>query len=164
MIERTLVLLKPDAVQRCMAGEIITRFEKAGLKIVGLKMVWSDAEFAKKHYTEDISARRGEHVRNKLVAFLQEGPVIAFCLEGVNAIEVTRKLVGDTEPRKAAPGTIRGDYAHHTYEWADSHNIAIKNLIHASSDKKDAEREIKLWFTPKELHTHKTVHDIHTLA
>lgn len=164
MIERTLVLLKPDAVQRCVSGEIITRFEKAGLKLVGMKMVWCDAEFAKKHYTEDIAVRRGEFVRNKLVQFLQEGPVVAMCLEGVNAIEVTRKIVGGTEPKTALPGTIRGDYAHHSYEWADSHNIAIKNLIHASSDKKDAESEIKLWFTAKELHSYRTVHDLHVLA
>jgi nucleoside-diphosphate kinase len=164
MIERTLVLLKPDAVQRALIGEIITRFERAGLKIVGAKMVWADEAFAKKHYTEDITLRRGEHVRTKLVKFLQEGPVLALCLEGVNAIEVTRKLVGDTEPRKALPGTIRGDYAHHTYEWADSHDIAIKNLIHASSDKRDAENEISLWFTKKELHSYNTVHDPHILA
>ena len=164
MIERTLVLLKPDAVQRCVAGEIISRFERAGLKMVGMKMVWADADFAKKHYTEDISVRRGEHVRNKLIQFLQEGPVVALCLEGVNAIEVTRKIVGGTEPKTALPGTIRGDYAHHSYEWADSHNIAIKNLIHASSDKKDAENEVKLWFTSKELHSYRTVHDLHTLA
>jgi nucleoside-diphosphate kinase len=164
MIERTLVLLKPDAVQRSVSGELITRFEKAGLKIVGMKMVWCDEKFAKEHYTEDITRRRGEHVRNKLLRFLQEGPVIALCLEGVNAIEVVRKLVGDTEPRKASPGTIRGDYAHHTYEWSDAHDIAIKNLIHASSDKKDAEREIKLWFAPKEMHSYRTVHDVHTLA
>jgi nucleoside-diphosphate kinase len=164
MIEKTLALLKPDSVQRCLSGEIIGRFERAGLKIVGMKMVWVDEEFSKKHYTEDITVRRGEHVRKKLLRFIQEGPVIAICFEGVNAIEVTRKLIGDTEPRKAPPGTIRGDYAHHSYEWADSHDIAIKNLIHASSDKKDAEREIKLWFTPKELHSYKTVHDVHVLA
>lgn len=164
MIERTLVLIKPDGVQRCITGEIITRFERAGLKIVGTKMVWCDEQFAKKHYTEDITARRGEFVRNKLLQFLQEGPIMALCLEGINAIEVTRKLVGDTEPKKALPGTIRGDYAHQSYEWADNHHIAVKNLIHASSDKKDAEREITLWFTPKELHSYRTVHDLHILA
>lgn len=164
MIERTLVLLKPDAVQRCIMGELITRFEKAGLKAIGMKMVWANEEFAKGHYTEDITKRRGEFVRNKLIQFLQEGPVLAMCLEGVNAIEVVRKLVGGTEPKAAQPGTIRGDYAHHSYDWADSHEIAIKNLVHASSDKKDAESEIKLWFKPEELHSYKTVHDFHTLS
>ena len=164
MIERTLVLLKPDAVQRCLMGEILTRFEKAGLKAIGMKMVWANEEFAKGHYTEDITKRRGEFVRNKLIKFLQEGPVLAMCLEGVNAIEVVRKIVGGTEPKAALPGTIRGDYAHHSYEWADSHEIAIKNLIHASSDKEFAESEIKLWFKAEELHSYKTVHDFHTLS
>ncbi len=162
MIERTLVLLKPDAVQRCVSGEIISRFERAGIKIIGMKMVWADEEFAKKHYTEDIAVRRGEQVRKRLVQFMQIGPIVAICLEGSSAIEVVRKMVGDTEPKKAMPGTIRGDYAHHSYYCADTKDVAVKNLIHASSDKKDAEREIALWFNPKELHSYKTVHDIHT--
>lgn len=160
-IERTLVLLKPDAVQRCFAGEIITRFERAGLKFVGMKMQSADAEFAKKHYTEDITKRRGEHVRNHLVKFLQEGPVVALVLEGVNAIENVRKLVGSTEPKVAQPGTIRGDYAHVSYAYADEKQMVVRNLIHASSDAKDAEYEVNLWFTPKELHSYKTVHDFH---
>ncbi|MEM4246792.1 MAG: nucleoside-diphosphate kinase [Candidatus Woesearchaeota archaeon] len=162
MIERTLVLLKPDAVQRCLMGEIISRFERAGLKIVGMKMIWANAEHTKKHYTEDISKRRGEHVREKLIKFLQEGPVVAICLEGSSAIEVTRKMVGDTEPKKALPGTIRGDFAHHSYHCADVRNVAVRNIIHASSDKNEAEREIQLWFKPEELHSYKTVHDIFT--
>lgn len=160
-IERTLVLLKPDAVQRCFAGEIITRFEKVGLKIVGMKMQWVDADFAKKHYTEDISIRRGEHVRNHLVKFLQEGPVVAIVLEGVNAIENVRKIVGSTEPKAAQPGTIRGDYAHVSYAYADEKQMVVRNLIHASSDKKDADYEVPLWFSPKEIHGYKTVHDLH---
>ncbi len=162
MIERTLVLLKPDAVQRCVMGEIITRFEKAGLKIIGMKMMRVDAEHAKKHYTEEITARRGQHVRDKLVQFLQDGPVIAVCLEGSSAIDVTRKMIGDTEPKKALPGTIRGDFAHHSYHCADTRNVAIRNLVHASSNKTEAEYEIQTWFSQKELHAYKTVHDIHT--
>ena len=81
MIERTLILVKPDGVQRHLVGEVISRFEKAGLKIVGMKMVWCDKEHAMKHYTEDITVRRGEHVRNKLLRFLVVGPVVALCLE-----------------------------------------------------------------------------------
>jgi nucleoside-diphosphate kinase len=161
MIERTLVLLKPDAVQRGFIGEIITRFERAGLKIIGLKMVWADEDFAKKHYREELAKRRGEQVRKLLVEFIKGAPVIAMVLEGVDSIEIVRKMVGATEPKAALPGTIRGDYAHVCYGYADEKKMVVKNLIHASSDKNDAKLEVELWFTPKELHTYKTVHDIH---
>ena len=157
LIERTLVLLKPDTVQRSLAGNIITRFENAGLKIVGLKMVWVDSDFSKKHYSE--------HVEKKfypgLEKFITEGPVIAIAIEGIKAVEIVRKMVGDTEPRKALPGTIRGDFAHHGYEYADKKGIAIKNLIHASDSKKSAEKELSLWFKKNELHSYKTVHEMH---
>jgi len=161
MIERTLVLLKPDAVQRAFAGEIISRFERAGLKIVGLKMVLADEDFAKKHYREELAKRRGEHVRKLMVDFLQGGPVIAIALEGVDAVEIVRKMVGATEPKAAQPGTIRGDYAHVCYSYADEKKMVVKNLIHASSDKSDAKLELDLWFSPKELHNYKSVHDVH---
>lgn len=160
-IERTLVLIKPDGVQRSLAGEIISRFEKVGLKIVGMKMQWVNTDFAKKHYTEDIAIRRGEHVRKVLVEFISSGPVIAFVLEGVHAIEIVRKMVGGTEPRAAVPGTIRGDYAHVSYKHADEKEIAVKNLIHASADEKDASVEVPLWFSEEELHSYPTVHDVH---
>jgi len=163
MIERSLVLIKPDGIQRCLIGKIISRFEDAGFKIIGMKMRWIDQEFAMLHYTEDIEKRRGKFVRDKLINFITEGPVLALCLEGVDAIENIRKIVGDTEPRKAMPGTIRGDFAHVTYEYADNKNIAVKNLIHASSNKEDSENEIKLWFSEKELHSYKTVHEMHIL-
>ena len=161
MIERTLVLIKPDGVQRSIAGEIISRFERAGLKIIGIKMTWCDKDHAMKHYTEDITIRRGEFVRNRLLKFLTEGPVVALCLEGINAVEVVRKIVGGTEPRTAAPGTIRGDYVHMSYEYADAKEKAIPNLIHASGNKDEAKSEIELWFSNKELHSYKNVHDIH---
>ena len=163
MIERTLVLLKPDAVQRALVGEIVTRFERVGLKIVGLKMVLSTDELGLAHYTEDITKRKGEHIRKGLVEYLKTGPVIAFVLEGVSAIEVVRKMTGPTEPKAALPGTIRGDFAHVSYAFADDKRIMVKNLIHASSDKADAEREVKLWFKESELHSFRTVHDIHLL-
>ncbi|MEK6857149.1 MAG: nucleoside-diphosphate kinase [Nanoarchaeota archaeon] len=159
MIDRTLVLLKPDAVQRTVCGEIISRFEKAGLKIVGMKMHWANEEHAKKHYTEDITIRRGEAVRTRLLKFLKEGPVVAIVFEGINAVEVVRKLVGGTEPRTALPGTIRGDYAHQSYEHADTNNIAVRNLIYASANKEEAATEISLWFAQNELHSYKTVND-----
>jgi len=158
-MERTLGLIKPEGVQRHLVGKIITRFEDAGLKIIGMKQVWVDKEFAKKHYTEDIVERRGEKVREMLLEYIIEGPVVAMCLEGVNAIENVRKIVGGTEPRTSPPGTIRGDFAHISFSYADKKNLPIKNLIHASSDEKDAKSEIKLWFNEKELHQYKTIQD-----
>jgi nucleoside-diphosphate kinase len=164
VIERTLVLLKPDTVQRCFSGELIARFERAGLKIVGMKMQWVNEEFAKKHYTEDIAIRRGEDARRRVLALLVAGPVIAIALEGVSAIEVVRKIVGETEPKKAAPGTIRGDYAHVSFAWADAKDLGVANLVHASGNAEDAKNELALWFKPEELHTYKTVHDVHIIG
>ncbi len=161
MIERTLVALKPDAVQRGLVGQIIQRFERVGLKILGMKMKWVDEDFAKKHYTEDIAIRRGEHVRRYLVEFLLIGPVVAMVLEGVDAIEVVRKMVGGTEPKMAVPGTIRGDFSHVSYDYCDSKEMVVKNVIHASSDAKDAKHEIDLWFDKSEIHDYKAVHDQH---
>jgi len=160
MIERTLVLLKPDAVKRGLMGRVISRFEDAGLKVVGSKMVLIDEEFGKKHYY-DIAARRGEKVLQVLLKFMTTGPVMALCLEGVNAVEVVRKLVGGTEPKSALPGTIRGDFAHMSYADADGQNKAIENLIHASGNAEEAKQEIALWFKAEELHSYKTAHEVH---
>ena len=159
MIERTLVLLKPDAVQRCLTGEIIQRFEKAGFKIVGMKMKWVDEKFAREHYAEHVQ----KPFYPGLEALITMGPTIAMVLEGVEAVHNVRKIVGATEPKGAVPGTIRGDYAHVSYGYADKKGIGIKNLIHASDSPANAEKEIKLWFTEKELHSYKTVHDVHIL-
>lgn len=161
MIERTLVLVKPDGVQRALIGRVIERFENAGLKIVGMKMVWADRNFAEKHYTEDIAIRRGKEVREVLLQFITAGPVVAMVLEGVEVVEVVRKLVGGTEPKMALPGTIRGDFSHHSIAHTNELKKSIANLIHASGNKQEAEAEIKLWFDRKELHSYKTVHDIH---
>ncbi|MBI2574838.1 nucleoside-diphosphate kinase [Candidatus Woesearchaeota archaeon] len=161
MIEKTLVLIKPDGVQRGLVGRILARFEDAGLKIAGLKMKWADKEFAMRHYTEDLAKRRGGHVRKSMVEFISSGPVVAIALEGVNAIENVRKMTGDTEPRAALPGTIRGDYSHVSYAYADSKKSPVKNIIHASSSKKDAEYEIALWFDRKELHSYRTANEDH---
>ncbi len=156
-IERTFVLVKADGVQRCIVGEIISRFEKAGLRIVGMKLVWVDKEFAKEHYAE--------HVDKPFYAGLESlitmGPVVAMVIEGVEAVEQVRKMVGDTEPKKAAPGTIRGDYAHVSYGHADKKGIAIKNLVHASDATATAKKEIALWFKEDDIHSYTTVHDAH---
>ncbi|MDQ5938907.1 MAG: nucleoside-diphosphate kinase, partial [Patescibacteria group bacterium] len=123
-IERSLVLLKPDAIHRGLVGDILHRFERTGLKMIGLKMVWSDKDTAMKHYTEDLAKRRGEKVRELMISMITSGPIVAIAIEGIEAVEVIRKMVGDTEPKKAAPGTIRGDYAHVSYGYADKNEIA----------------------------------------
>ena len=161
MLEQTLVLLKPDAVQRAFIGEILARFEKTGLKIVAMKLVSATEELAKSHYTEELAQRRGEHVRMYNINFLLEAPIVAIVLEGLHAIEIVRKIVGPTEPKSAPPGTIRGDFAHMSYAHADAKKTVVRNLIHASSDKNDAEREIKVWFKPNEIFKYKSVHDLH---
>ena len=161
MIERTLVLIKPDGVKRALIGECISRFEKRGLKIIAIKMKWADKAFAMKHYTEDITQRRGEKVRNNLIDFIVSGPVVAMVVEGVQAVEAVRKIVGDTEPRSAMPGTIRGDFAHVSYNHADATNKAVANLIHASSSTEEAKQEIAIWFNDDEIHGYKTSHEEH---
>ena len=162
-IQRTLVLLKPDAVQRGLIGEIIQRFERVGLKIVGLKMLWPDQETALKHYTEDLAIRRGEHVRKLMIDMLVSGPIVALALEGIEAVEQIRKMVGGTEPKSAAPGTIRGDYAHVSFKHADAKQTGIYNLIHASATVPEAEQEISIWFNPEELQDFEPVYVKHTI-
>ena len=162
MIERTLVLLKPDAVKRGLMGRIISRFEDVGMKIIGAKMVWMDQDLGKKHYF-DVAERRGEKVLKVLLAFMTGGPVLALCIEGVNAVENVRKMVGSTEPKAALPGTIRGDFAHVSYAYADSKELGVKNLVHASGNSEEAKLEVALWFKDNELHSYKSVHDTHIL-
>ncbi len=158
--ERSLVLIKPDGVQRGLIGRITQRLEDAGLKIIGLKMIKVDREFASKHYF-DLAERRGEKVHRWNVDLISEGTVVAMVLQGIEAIEVVRKIVGPTEPKSAPPGTIRGDFAHASYQWGDSRQKAIRNLIHASSNQSDAAREIKLWFSETELNDYSLSHQDH---
>jgi nucleoside-diphosphate kinase len=153
-VERTLVLLKPDAVARGLAGQVLARFENALLKIVAAKMVWMDADLTRRHYF-DLEDRFGPDVYNAMAAFMQTGPVIAVVLEGVDAIASTRKLVGATYPDQAAPGTIRGDFAHMSRAYANSHKVAVANLVHASGNAEEAVREIDVWFAKEELHTYR---------
>ena len=92
---------------------------------------------------------------------ITEGPVVSMAIEGLHAVETVRKIVGGTEPKGASPGTIRGDFAHHSYQYTDTKGIAIKNLVHASGNVEEAKQEVELWFKPEELHTYKTVHEKH---
>lgn len=153
--ERSLILLKPDALDRGIVGEIITRFERVGVKIVGMKLLVSEKDTAAKHYTEDLAQRRGEHVRIMMIDMITSGPIVAMVLEGIDIVEVVRKMIGATEPKSAAPGTIRGDYAHISYRFADEKKIGVFNLIHASATPEEAETEISIWFKPEELVAHK---------
>jgi len=162
MIQRTLIALKPDAVQRGLSGEIIKRIERTGLKIIGMKMIWVDEDFAKEHYF-DIKERHGEKVLKQLVGYIIEGPVIAICFQGVDAVNVVRKIVGSTYPNEAFPGTIRGDFCHISKNYANKNSKKVGNLIHASANKKEAEKEIKLWFSIEDLHDYKRVDEMHVI-
>jgi nucleoside-diphosphate kinase len=150
-VERTLVLLKPDAVARGLVGRVLTRFEEALLKIVAVKMVWMDADLAKRHYF-DLEERFGPAVFNAMAGFMETGPVIALVLEGVEAVACTRKIVGSTYPDQAPPGTIRGDFAHMSRKYANDRGIAVANLVHASGNVEEALHEIDVWFAKDEIH------------
>ena len=163
MIQRTLILLKPDALDRGIIGEIVTRFERVGAKIVGLKLLVSEKDTALQHYTEDLAKRRGEKVRELMVQMLTSGPIVALALEGVEIVEVVRKMVGATEPKSAAPGTIRGDFAHVSFKYADEKGIGVFNLIHASGSPEEAEGEIGVWFRPEELVAHEPSYTKYTI-
>lgn len=154
LIQRTLILFKPDAVQRGIVGEILTRFERVGLKIIGTKMIFPNKEHYHKHY-EGIGkmvTRRGEKAFDMALEFMTQGPVIAMVLEGVESVELVRKLVGRTEPKTALPGTIRGDYSHMSFGYANEHNVGIPNLIHASGSVEEAKQEIEHWFAEHEIY------------
>lgn len=174
--ERTLVIIKPDGIQRTLIGEIIGRYEKVGLKIVAMKMVVPTAELIEKHYTLDPEWRRvtGEktiksyrdkgmtppiedplEVTNlllgKLVKYMTSGPTIVMVWEGAHAVAIVRKITGSTEPLSSDVGTIRGDYVLDSYRMTDQDNRSIRNLVHASGSPKEANDEIAHWFTEQEL-------------
>ncbi len=182
--ERTLIIVKPDAVQRNLIGEIISRFEKLGLKIAAIKMLVPTVEHVEAHYTLDPQWRRitgektikaytdrglkhpvsddpikvTEIILQKLKDYIASGPVIPIVLEGAHAVEVVRKLVGGTEPlRAAAVGTIRGDFALDSYSMADTDGRSVRNLIHASGSVAEADKEIKHWFKKEEIIDYKLV-------
>lgn len=131
-MERTLVLVKPDGVQRGLVGEILARFERKGLKVVGLRMLDVSRPMAEQHY----AVHAGKHFYDGLVEFITSGPVAAVALEGPDAIATVRRLVGQTMPNEAEPGTIRGDLA----------ISGLRNLIHASDAPETATAELDLWF------------------
>ena len=135
--ERTLVLIKPDGVQRQLVGRIIDRYEECGLKLVGLKLIQVDRDLAERHY----AAHREKPFFGGLVDFIVSSPLVAAALEGPNAIAVVRAINGATRPHEAAPGTIRGDYALET----------AQNIVHASDGPEAATAELALWFEPGEL-------------
>ncbi len=162
-IQQTLVLVKPDGVARGLTGEIIKRFEQRGLKIVALKLTKIDKDLAKKHYTDDVAKRRGEAVRKRLLDYVTSGPVVAMIIEGVDAVENVRKLCGETESKMALPGTIRGDFSHASFKHTDEKDMAIRNLVHASGNEKEAEYEKKLWFSIDEIHGYKRAEEEHVL-
>ena len=160
-IEQTLIIFKPDALQRGIMGEILTRFERVGLKIVGMKMASPTREQYHGHYETigKLASRRGEQTFNNVLDFMTQGPVVLAVLEGVEAIGITRKLVGTTEPKSASVGTIRGDYCHISYGRADSQGKGFANLIHASETMEDAEQEIKHWFSESELYDYQVLNE-----
>jgi nucleoside-diphosphate kinase len=137
VIERTLVLIKPDGVQRQLTGRILARFEERGLKVVGLKLVSVDRDLADRHY----AAHREKPFFGGLVDFITSAPLVALALEGPNAITVVRAINGATRPHEAAPGTVRGDFALET----------AQNIVHASDGPEAAVSELALWFTDDEL-------------
>lgn len=182
--ERTLVIIKPDGVQRSLVGEIIGRFEAVGLKLVGMKMMIPVAEKVEEHYTLDPAWRRvtGEktiksykekgmappsedplEITAKILAnlkkYLTSGPVIFMVLEGAHAVKIVRKLGGGTEPLTSDVGTIRGDYVLDSYEMADTDKRAVRNLIHMSGSVDEANAEIKHWFIDSELHDYRIIHE-----
>lgn len=153
-MERTLIILKPDTIQRGLVGEVMSRFERAGLKIVAMKMVAPDELHFHKHY-EGISSlisRWGEDIYNVTLSQMTETPVIVFVLEGVEVVAHVRKMVGTTDPKDSAPGTIRGDFTHITRAYTNPRGATLPNILHASGNPEEAAQEIKLWFTDEEIY------------
>ena len=189
MEERSLVVVKPDGVSRGLTGEIISRFEKVGLKLVAARMLEVSRELAEKHYPQDREAwlrgmgektlenykkfkvdpikmlgtndthEIGKMIQKWLTDYIASGPVLAFVVEGPHAVELVRKICGNTLPLLSAPGTIRGDYAFDSSYLANTGRRAIKNLVHSSGSVEEAQYEIPLWFSKEELLEYKRVEE-----
>ena len=182
--ERTLVLIKPDGVQRSLIGEIIKRYERSGLKLAGMKMIVPNSDHIEKHYTVDPNWRSvtGEKtiksykdkglappsedplaitaiILENLKKYMASGPVIAMVWQGVHAVKIVRKITGGTEPFTSDVGTIRGDFVLDSYQLSDADGRAVRNLIHASGSVDEAEKEISLWFKPEEIINYRLVQD-----
>lgn len=160
-VEQTLILFKPDTVQRGLVGEILTRFERVGLKIIGTKMIFPDKDHYYQHYENigQMVTRRGQTAFDVTLEMMIQGPVIAMVLEGVEAVALVRKMVGGTEPKSALPGTIRGDFSHMSFEYADGMKKGIPNLMHASGDPDEATKEIGHWFSDDELYDYESLNE-----
>jgi nucleoside-diphosphate kinase len=183
MSDQTVVLIKPDGVKKRIVGEIMSRFERVGLKIVAAKLIWVSRTHVGKHYRDDKDYHRsvgertlenykkygldpqeklgtkdpveiGRLVRKWNMKFLSSGPVFAFLLEGPGAIEIVRKIAGPTYPAESLPGTIRGDYSYDSAYLANSEGRTIENLIHASGSKEEARFEKQLWFKRSEIYSY----------
>lgn len=182
--ERTLVIIKPDGIQRSLVGEVIGRYERIGLKLVGLKLAVPSAEMVEQHYLLDPEWKKnvgeksiegyrkkgltppsedpleiGGMVVERLKKYLTSGPVVVMCWQGAHAVELIRKVTGGTEPRSSDVGTIRGDFVLDSYQMADTDDRAIRNLIHASGSVGEAENEIKHWFNEDELVNYRLVQE-----
>jgi len=183
--ERTVVLIKPDGVRRGLIGEVIHRFEKMGLKVVGLKMVWINKDLAQKHYPSsrrellkaigektlatyekygrdakeqfaDLDPEKiGALVNEWNIDFITSGPVVAILLEGLHAIDNVRALAGNTLPTFANPGTIRGDYSLDSPALANMQKRAVHNIMHASGNQEEAQYEEQLWFRKEDIQDYK---------
>lgn len=188
-MERTVVLVKTDGVKRGLVGEILARFERAGLKIIALKMIWVDQEIVGQHYKDDDEYHRsvgvktlenyqkygldanetlgttdpvevGRLVRKWNMDYLSSGPVVSVLLQGYDCVAIVRKMVGHTFPQTALPGTIRGDLAHEAPLIANVDKRSTMNLVHASGSKEEAEFEEKLWFHEKEIYSYKRLEEL----
>ena len=182
--ERTLVIIKPDGIQRTLIGEIVKRYEQSGLKLVGLKMIVPTVEMIEKHYLIDPEWRvktglktiesykkKGkkppsedplevtEVILNNLKKYMTKGPTVAMVWQGMHAVGIVRKITGGTEPLTSDMGTIRGDYTIDSYEVSDIDGRAVRNLLHASGSTEDAEKEISLWFHPKEIVDYRLINE-----
>lgn len=182
--EQTMVIIKPDGVQRTLIGEVIKRYERAGLKLVALKMMVPDKEMVTKHYTLDPEwlrkvgeksivgyatkglvapysdpVKAGEGILKRLEKYLTCGPVVVMIWEGQHAVGIVRKITGGTEPLVSDVGTIRGDFVTDSYQIADSEDRSIRNIVHASGSAEEARNEINLWFKPSEIIKYRLAQD-----
>ena len=182
--ERTFTIIKPDGIQRSLIGEVVSRFERVGLKLIALKMMIPTADMVEKHYTLDPAWKMNvgeksikgfkdkglvpptedpmesaETILECLREYITSGPIIAMVWQGAHAVKLVRKLVGGTEPLSSDVGTIRGDYMLDSYEMSQGDGRSIRNLIHASGSVKEAEDEIAHWFEPSDMFEYSTVQE-----
>lgn len=182
--ERTLVVVKPDGIQRNLIGEIIKRYEQSGLKLVGMKMIVLTEEFVETHYTLDPEWRvktgvktiesykaKGKQppsedplaitavILKNLKKYMARGPVVAMVWQGIHAATIVKKITGGTEPLTSAMGTIRGDFTIDSYQVSDVDGRAVRNLVHCSGNAEEAAQEVPLWFKPEELFSYRLINE-----